>query len=529
MIYRTPTGNMWDPSVLYHDGRYYLFSMYETEDETETARALPNPANNVWCAVSDDGVVWEDAGAVIKDQPSIVLKMFVRRLGGRFVMNYGSNSNEPGHSNDTIRFWESDDLQDWKPIGEDSPSHPDPRWYSPAGRWDHMYMLPDEISGGYVGYCVATTHERYPYPSCGLMQSNDGRNWQVLPPAVIEWGDTPLPQFEVGGCEREQGKYYLIGGSVGAGDNPGYGVYTLVSDHWNGPFRPDIEAYRLCGTTGFQGVLGVQWLASFARGKDNELLITNYLTDGEDNYSNFWGKFGWVWLLPIKEGVIDSDGHLRMGYWRENERLKGSNLALGMATLVHPERAPGLLVHQSETVILDSGDDESSRESTLWAPRAHRDDFSIAVMTNTLDLEKGAVIEGTLKIESKTIETNSKFRPSKAGFYFEESESSGTFVLLGAGHPRWRRSDIGSIEWGTPLRTSLRDVTEYGAATVTGIADKHQHHFRIFFRRNMFEVYIDDLLMQSFVTGSAPTGRFGFIVQNSRCTFADIQVWEMNL
>ena len=45
MIYRPPDGKMWDPSLLKHEGRYYLFSMYNhgTGD------------TDVWSAASDDG------------------------------------------------------------------------------------------------------------------------------------------------------------------------------------------------------------------------------------------------------------------------------------------------------------------------------------------------------------------------------------------------------------------------------------------------------------------------------------------
>lgn len=518
MLYRQAKGNMWDTSIVYHDGKYYLFSMYETEEDTDNTRVLNEPANNMWCAISEDGVIWKDVGAVIQDQPFSVWKMFVRRLGDKFIMNHGSHSKTPGHGNDTLYFWESDDLLTWRLFSENEESHPDPRWYRPEGRWDHMYMLPDEISGGYLGYCVATPHQRYPYPACGLLQSSDGTDWQVLPPPVIDWGDTPAPGgYEVGGCERENGKYYLIGGTDRYGDGQGYGVYTLVSDHWNGPFRPDPEAYRLCGTTGYPGVVGVQWLASFGRGKDNELLITNYLTDNIKNYSKHWGRFGWVWFLPIKKAIIDSEGHLRMGYWQENERLKGTSLKPGKATLVYPDTAGEHLTQESPHISLDSSRDGSDNNRLF-------DEFAIVTLETTLDLEKGAVIEGTL-----TIDAYNKNRPTKAGFYFEESETSGTYVLLENGDPRWRKSDIGGVEWGTHLHTELRDVTQYGAATVTGITNKQPHRFRIFYRRNMFEVYIDDLLMQTFITARTPTGRIGFIVQNARCVYSDVQMWEMKL
>jgi len=84
---------MWDPSVVFHEGKYYLFSMFRYHGGDE---------RHVWCAVSEDGVHFSDVGAVITDT-MIVWKMFVRRFGGRFVMNYGSLSGREGHGNAAVR------------------------------------------------------------------------------------------------------------------------------------------------------------------------------------------------------------------------------------------------------------------------------------------------------------------------------------------------------------------------------------------------------------------------------------------
>jgi hypothetical protein len=513
---------MWDTSIVYSDGRYFLFSMYDATDfELEDSHGLFSRDTHVWCAVSDDGVRWRDVGPVIRDQPSIVMKMFVRKLGDRFVMNYGSSRAPIGTAewdNDTLRLWESDDLLDWRPLGEERDLHPDPRWYRPGGRWDHMYMLPDDVSGGYLGYCVATPNERYPYASCGLLQSDDGSQWRVLPPPVVEWGDTPeLPMFEVGGCEREAGRYYLIGGAALYGGNTGYAVYTLVSDHWNGPFRPDPEAFRLCGTSGYSGAVGAQWLASFARGVDDELLVTNYLTEDMENRYDYGISRRSVWFLPVKKAVIEADGHLRMGYWPANESLKGVPLDPGSARLVYSIDDRGVLTQEAGRVTIDSG---AHRSNPLYP----RDDHAVAVLDSVLDLEVGVVVEGTL-----TIDAHGFSRPAKAGFFFEEGGASGTYLLLEAGDPRWRISEIGGIAWEPSLRFEPRDVTSHGAATVTGITNQHEHRFRILCRRSMFELYIDDFLVQSYVTGGPPSGRIGFVVRNGRCLFADLRIWRMDL
>ena len=46
-----------------------------------------------------------------------------------------------------------------------------------------------------------------------MTQSTDGRSWEPLSPAVVEWGNVPQNDFEWGGCERIGGKFYLLGGN----------------------------------------------------------------------------------------------------------------------------------------------------------------------------------------------------------------------------------------------------------------------------------------------------------------------------
>ena len=44
----------------------------------------------------------------------------------------------------------------------------------------------------------------------------------------------------------------------------------------------------------------------------------------------------------------------------------------------------------------------------------------------------------------------------------------------------------------------------------------------------MFELYVDDMYVQTFLTRKM-TGSIGFIIQNGKVTFDDLKVWEMNL
>jgi hypothetical protein len=235
---------MWDPSIIFHEGRYHAFMMYNREGNDGLA------AGHCLLATSTDGVHWGDETVVVEEreraQGCHFFKCFVGRCGTRFIMDHGVA--RPEHQ-DTLRFYESSDLRHWTYIAS---TNPDPRWYVPTARWDHMYLLPKEEgrpSAGFWGYPVAISRPELPR-GVGMAQSADGRSWETLPPAVVEWGDVPQNDFEWGGCERIGGRYFLIGGTGPYLGNAGYAMFVFTADSPRGPFRPDTEAYRLCGSSG---------------------------------------------------------------------------------------------------------------------------------------------------------------------------------------------------------------------------------------------------------------------------------------
>ena len=531
MLYKPGEGRLWDPSVIWYEGKYFMFAMY---------RFPKGEDRNMWVATSVDGVHWEDVGTVISAQPFLVYKMFVAKCGNRFIMNHGSFSDRPGHTNDTLKFWQSKDLIKWTYLGKEMDTHPDPRWYKEEGRWDHMYCIPKQGGRGYWGYCVAVPREDYPHRLCGMQQSEDGIHWETLPPPVLEMGDYPPLWFEVGGCERIRDKYYLIGGTAGYMGNWGYSVFTMVADNPLGPFRPDEKAFRLCGSSGSQGKQGVQWLASFCRGND-ELLISNYVTaPSENGEKNLIDTTDDIWFTPFKKAIVDQEGHLRMGYWRNNESLKGTEIRLDIGryqqlypthvgketgTKASPEAFSGSKQKKAVTSILQSG---IELESGYTSERSRQDDHSIVFLEPSFDYQNGIVFEGTISIAEHE-DPYKRFRPKKAGFVIEEGQGKGTAVLMEAAHPRARTTQIGDLRWNDEICFDVLDVTGYGCATVSGLDMGGNHTFRLLLRRGMFELYIDDLLLQTFLFNNAPTGRIGLIVQNAKCRFDNLKAWTMSL
>ena len=505
---------MWDPSVLWNAGQYYMFAMHNEGQGDK----------NMWVATSRDGVHWQDAGPVIRDAPFTVMKMFVAKLGDRFVLNHGSGRKS---WNDTLRFWESRDLLQWTYLGPETDRSPDPHWYKEVGRCDHMYMIPKadgEPGKGYWGYVVATSAASWPHKSIGMMESVDGVDWKWLPPPVIDWGNVPQQYMEVGGCERIKGKYYLIlGARYNYLGNGGYSVFTFVADQPRGPFRPDAEAFRLCGNSedlarlGYghtRGDIGTQILASFGRGKEGELLLTSYTpseweTDKDD-----------ICLLPIKAAVVDTQGHLRMGYWAANEALKGKAIPMDLG---HCERQLPAQPDRDHHVA-GTGTRLELRDKKVHFRRGAGGGV-LALATNRFDLGTGLVLEGRMQVIDWGWGADTHIIPVSAGFYLEEKPGQGKAILM----ETYGITRIDRVETRGGALTFVReDTTGPGCASQGGITEGTLHMFRLYVYRDLFELYLDDLLVQTFFISAKATGRIGFLVQDGGCAFQDVKCWAMS-
>ncbi len=461
MIYRPSKGGMWDPSVIWHDGTYHAFMMYN--------KAGPNGLEGQHCllACSSDGVHWKDETIVISEREpehgNRFFKCFVGRCGDRFIMDHGVQRRE---GQDTLRFYESNDLRNWTYLFS---NHPDARWYVTTGRWDHMYILPKregDASAGYWGYPVAT-----PRPGtargCGLAETADGRSWDVLPPTQFDWGDVPPVDLEIGGVERIGDRYVMMGGGLDhVGD--GYSMYTLIATDPRGPFRPDKEAYRLCGTSTRAAGWGVSFLAAWCRGQDGEKLISNYACVPSG-----------TWMLPMRKAVFDGS-HLRLGWWKANDALKGKSIALNMR--------------------------KTTVNGRTW-------------LEPQFDLGRGVVLEGTIRGVSLGASAS-------AGFAFMENNGGAMEIRLGIGDAEHRETHIGRRHPVTDFR--IEDTTGRGCATVTGIGHGTAHTFRLLLRHDLFELYIDDLLVQTYVYRPAD-GTLGLVTHRAEAVFDELAAYDMTL
>ncbi|MBR2948331.1 MAG: hypothetical protein IKC46_00565 [Lachnospiraceae bacterium] len=489
MLYRPKQGKIWDPSIILYRGVYYCFTMYYEKDAPESYAAR--------VAISKDGVHWEDYGNVITDSKDPVWKMFLFCTeDGRFSLNHGSFS-YPGAGNDTLRYYFSDDLLHWNYVDSNSPS---PEWYETVGecRWDHMYCIPSE-KGGYIGYTVAVPLPQYS-SLIGIQRSDDGIHWHSCPPPVINWnGIEPVREMEVGGCEKIGDKYYLIGGICPPfNGNYAYSCYVFTADSEEGPFTPDKEALRLCGFNGKRGEIFVQTLAAFCRNYDNdELLLSNTVCYRLDDAQNS------NWLLPLRSVRVDGKGHLRLHYFKGNDALKGKLLTCAAYTELDTGTSEGYLLH---------------------------DNYLLHTLAD-IDPNKGAVIEGTLTAQPwparGPVRANC-WLPAMAGFFIEETKHTGTAILAECANTDNRSILTGTFD--TQTRQFIpEDKISRDCSSPNGLDTFVPHTFRLLIRYGMFELYFDDMLVQTYICNTMPTGKIMLALANCKCCLKDLSVYEMNL
>lgn len=136
--------------------------------------------NSIRVSSKSDGVRWREGWVAAKESDhtagSRFFKAFIGKVGDRFVMDHGVV--QANGQQNILRFYESRDLRKWTYLFSNSP---DPQWYEPSGRWDHMYILPKDEENpfaGYWGYPVATPKHGL-VRGLGMMDTQNGREWRI--------------------------------------------------------------------------------------------------------------------------------------------------------------------------------------------------------------------------------------------------------------------------------------------------------------------------------------------------------------
>lgn len=490
-IYKTPTGTLKDNTVIWHEGTFYLFTMYGQEE----MKGNDSLFNSVWLATSTDGVHWKDVGTVIKDQPFAVWSLSVWKAGNRFIMNHGSHS--PG---DILRFWQSKDLLNWENLGEEYAVR------TPDGqRLDCMNILTIKKE---------RQTQWYGYATGGLLRSEDGVKWRWKENFSLSHPNWKIT--EVGGCAELEGKYYVTSGWVQA--LPGdfnYSTLTYVSDQPDGPFGPDFEALRLNGHSGY---ISVALWARFCQLPD-ETLMSNYIVDIHTTVPTWWHA-------PLKKAVVDKEGHLRMGYWKGNDALKGNPIHLNprRSKLLFPskeyqnEKKEEIFTSHGESVQISIQPGANPSYIGYADPNT-----AIIILNEQFDPRTGFVLEGRMRVNPQNQGILSKGLPA-IGFFMEEQSQQGTAAIFHTCH----LTELGTMRLSDNAHFDCKDRIGFGCAAVSGIAESTDSTFRLLFRNETFELYLNDLLVQTYFTTGA-TGRVGFLVRDGKAMFDNLRAWEMNL
>ncbi|UVI29692.1 hypothetical protein [Paenibacillus spongiae] len=521
---KNPYKAAWENYTLFYEGHYYaMFNVRSNINE------LNNSSYAIDLFKSKDGVHWE---LFCEDTLPIVGShggFSFHRFGDYFMYHPTCTNPQKGIH---FKSYRSRNLLEWEHLGDTYDVGIDNRYYEQ--RWDEIVVLDDVDADGnevYFGYISSEVRNDIGPPSCGMLKSRDGLEWEILPPPVIHWGTTPPHHMEVNFCEKMNGKYYLNMSGRQYMDSLGYSLYTFVADQPEGPYVPDREMFRLCGTSHHE----ITWLSHTIHSPEG-ILCATWLCKGTSPAVPSQS----FTIAPFKR-LLNVDGHLRLGYWSGNDAAKGEETRLSKLDIVHP-----LPQVKGER-------DHYRLEKDKFIIQASRDGI-ILMFEKMFDVQKGFIIEGNVELcESRTlIETH--HHAAHIGIYMESGTNSGTAMVVDThgvtrtGYIQYSdhkisdynfRKDIysgmGLVDGRSgPLKGTLafdcQDTAgPYGHANASDLRHGSRHTIRILARGDFMELYVDDYYVQTFYVPETFTGRVGIVVSDGVAECESFRAWEMNI
>ncbi|MGN1409569.1 MAG: hypothetical protein ACI4XJ_05270 [Eubacteriales bacterium] len=512
-VYKRDDKKAWENYLVYADG--YIYAFFGTGIKSEKN---PNiSANGIDVYRSKDGVNFELISEYTIPIEGAHAGFCVKKIGEYFYYYPTCSNAEKGVH---FKIYRTKDFRSWEHLGDSYDVLPDRSIYHE--RWDEMVVLDETDEEGktiYYGYISSEPREDVSMPGPGMLSSRDGIHWKVLPPAKVEWGETPAQHMELNFVEKIGGKYYMSMSGRMYMDSYGYSLYTFVSDTPFGPFYPDLEKFRLAGNSRRE----VTWLGHTVNTPDG-LLAGLWLS-----HDTFPDLPSWTFALSTLKRVLCENGHLRLGYWEANDKLFDMAREISLNEKVaHP--AEKVKNPRDEAVKCGDG---------IWKISASRD--GVMVLSDKIfDKDTGIELEGEFTCFENRGHIASHQHAAGVGFYFEGTEGEGvmmyadTLGVTRSGSFRYSDEVISDFDIyshagiGLVLGRSgaLRGTTEfdfddtvgpYGHASYAGIRHGKKHRFKIIARMDYFELYIDGYYVQTYLLPENVTGRVGFCVFDGTC------------
>ncbi|MHB1356418.1 MAG: hypothetical protein ACYCZF_10635 [Anaerolineae bacterium] len=514
----------WDNLVVYDTGFFYAF--FATGHKSE--RNPTGYATSLDVARSGDGVHWE---FIARDQCFLEgahAGYGVKKIGDYFYY-YPTCSDH--FRNETVHFkvFRTQDFLDWEYLGKQYDVHRDGRYY--RARWEEIMIMDDFDDNGrpvMYGYVSCENNPEYP-PSAAMVKSYDGISWEVLPPVKIEWGETPAQHGEQNFVFKLDGKYYFSNTFRAYMDTYGFGAYTFVGDSPFGPFKPDLEMFRLSGNSRRE----VTWFSHYTHLPDGTILAALWLShDPPPEIPS--QSFG----IGALKKYITCNGHLRLAWWEGTEAAKGAEVNDHSVSMAFPTQKA---LSSKDSLTASNGSIEITADRN----------GVIVLLNHEFNRERGFIIEGDLTATESSQATHQ--HAVGAGFYFEGVPGEGvamvpdTLGVTRSGTLRYadhRITDfdiyqrIGLVQWrsgaldGTLAFDYDDTVGPFGHASYCGIRNGRKHGFRLLARGDYFELYIDNLYVQTYLlpetSGVETRIRAGLCVFEGRCVFENIRIWEMS-
>lgn len=522
----TPDKRAWANYTIYDATDRCYYALFCTGRKTEqNPMAYPIGLD---VARSFDGVHWQYISRDTAVVPGAHAGFGIKRIGEYFYYYPTCSNPEQGVH---FKVYRTRDFTEWEYLGQQFDVEPDRSLYHE--RWDEMHVI-EEVEDGaaiYYGYISSETREDVGEPGVAMLKSRDGISWQVLPPVVIEWGELPSHHMELNFVETIGGRYYLNASGRMYLDSYGYAIYTFVGESPYGPFKPDIEMFRLAG----HSRECITWLGHTLDSPDGFLVALWLSHDRNPDIPSQSFAIG-----PLKRLICD-DGHLRLGYWQKNDIAKGCALAIDLQKSDYAHPAVNLKTARDTINALGSDSIE------LSASR----DGGIVLLDTPFDRQKGFIVEGCVKVSENRGHIATHQHAAAAGFYFEGEPGCGVAMVLDtlgvtrSGHVRYADKKITeyniyadsgngmvqarSGELQGTLAFDFNDtVGPFGHASYGGVRHKKNHHFRIIAQGDYFELYIDDLYVQTYLLPEIMSGRIGLMCFDGVCEYTDIKAWEIN-